>query len=118
MAVIERHISPDGALELRVDLVGGDWTIGFVGYRWHMHSDILIGYGRTAVPGPAVRVFVDEIIGSRRVIAVHRRDGVMFDVTVPDDFVDRPLKKTFGKYAPPGETFELRYWDGGEAGGS
>ena len=42
MAIVERHTSPDGLLELIVDRADdGDWTVGFDGFAWHTHGDIL-----------------------------------------------------------------------------
>jgi hypothetical protein len=41
MMAVERHTSPDRLIELVVIVPDGDWTIGFVGYPWHTHGDIL-----------------------------------------------------------------------------
>lgn len=99
-------------MELLVDSTGGAWTIGFDGYPWHTHEDILNAWGYGGPPEARARAFVDDILRSRRVIAVVRINGKVSDIIVPDDLVDRPLSKSFGKYAPPNETTELRYWNG------
>lgn len=97
---------------LLVDLTAGDWTIGFDGFAWHTHGDILDAWGYDGSPEACTRAFVHDILQSRRVIAVVRTDGKVSDIIVPDDLVDRPLAKSFGRYAPPNEVTEFRYWNG------
>src|SRR4051812_11842874 len=112
MAIIERHTSPDDSMVLLVDLTGGDWTIGFDGFAWHTHGDILDAWGYEGAPEARMRAFVDDIVQSRRVIALVRIDGNVREIRVPADLADRPLSKSFGKYAAPNETAEFRYWNG------
>lgn len=112
MATVERHTSPDGLIMLAVDSTAGDWTIGFEGYAWHTHGDILSAWGYQGSPGARTRAFVDDILESRRVIAIVRTDGKVTDISVPDDLMDRPLSGHFARYAPSNETIELRYWNG------
>lgn len=97
---------------LLVDRTHGDWTIGFDGFAWHTHGDILDAWGYDGSPEARTRAFVDDILQSRRVIAVVRTDGRVSDVIVPDDLVERPLMNSFGRYAPPNEVTEFRYWNG------
>jgi hypothetical protein len=117
MAIVEQHRSPDGLMMLLDDLTASDWTIGFDAYDWHTHGDILQAWGYDGTPEACARAFVDDILKSRRVIAVVRTDGKVSDIIVPDDHVDRPLSKSFAKYAPPNETTEFRYWNGQSAAG-
>jgi hypothetical protein len=112
MAIVERHTSPDGLMALLVDSTAGDWTIGFDGYAWHTHGDILNAWGYEGSPEARTHAFVEDILQSRRVIAIVRTDGKVSDIIVPDDLVDRPLSESFAKYAPPNETTEFRYWNG------
>src|SRR5438046_2688698 len=112
MAIVERHTSPDGLMVLLVHLTGGDWTIGFDGYAWHTHGDILNAWGYHGTPEARTRAFVDDILQSRRVIAVIRTDGMVSSIIIPDDYVDRPLSESFLKYAPANETTEFRFWNG------
>jgi hypothetical protein len=112
MAIVERHESPDRQLTLLVDVTDNDWTIGFDGFAWHTHGDILHAWGCDGPPEAATRQFVDEILASRREICVYRVDGRMSDASVPGLYDDRPLQTHFAKYAPPNETMEIRYWDG------
>ena len=75
MAIIERHKSADGLMELIVDLTDGDWTVGFEGYPWHTHGDILDAWGYEGPPEKKVRAFVTDVLDSKRVIVVTRIDG-------------------------------------------
>ena len=97
---------------LLVDSTDGDWTIGFEGFAWHTHGDILDAWGYDGSPEARTRAFVDDILQSRRAIAVVHMDGKVSDVVVPDDLVERPLMKSFGRYAATNEVTEFRYWNG------
>jgi hypothetical protein len=107
MSIVERHSSPDGLLQLVVDrAVDGDWSVGFDGFAWHTHGDLLtLKYGGS--PESAVRAFVDDVLESRRVIVISRVDGVIRAAWVADD----PLSDEM-KYAEPDETIEKRVWSG------
>jgi len=107
MSVVERYLSPDGLLQLIVDLADdGDWSVGFDGFAWHTHGDMLkFDYGGT--PESAVRSFVNEVLESRRVIVISHVDGAIHDAWTAGDV---PLDEM--KYAAPNETIELRYWNG------
>jgi len=39
----EEHVSPDRLLRLLVVREDGDITIGFAGYPWHTHGDVVAG---------------------------------------------------------------------------
>jgi hypothetical protein len=110
MSVVERHTTPDGQLTLIVDLTDGDFSIGFDGYSWHTHGDILQAWGCAGTPEDAVRIFVDDVISSRRPICVYRTNGSITDIAVPSDY-DDSLDEQFKSYAEPGETMELRHWN-------
>ena len=103
--LVEQHHSPDGLLTLKVGREDdGDVCIGFDGYSWHTHADILaslFGLGEDEV----VRQFVDDLLASRAIIAVARVGGEISDVWVADEPVP-------DKYKPDKETIEFRYWDG------
>ena len=81
----EEHTSPDGAFTFAVeDLGGGDVTIGFRGFPWHTHADILGSMaGHSEVE--AVRAYVDSVLGDEAVIAVLTVDDVVSDVWITDD---------------------------------
>jgi hypothetical protein len=103
--LVEQHRSTDGLLTLTVGREDdGDVSIGFDGYSWHTHADILAslsGLGKDE----AVRHFVDDLLGGRAIIAVARVGGEIRDVWVADEPVP-------DKYKPDDETIEFRYWDG------
>ena len=102
---IEEHRSDDGLLTLKVgrDDDGGV-CIGFDGYSWHTHGDILASL--TGLPeAEAVSQFVDQVIGGGAIIAVARVDGQIRDIWVADEPVP-------DKYKPDDETIEFRHWNG------
>ena len=107
MAIVERHTSHDRLLHLIVDRADdGDWAVGFDGFEWHTHGDLLTHeYGGSAEN--AVRSFVDDVLASRRVIVISRLDGKIRDVWVTDD---PSFDET--EYAYPNETIEKRLWSG------
>ena len=107
MPIVERHLSPDGLLQLIVDLADdGDWSVGFDGFQWHTHGDLLMwDYGGS--PESAVRAFVDDVLASRQVIVISRLDGAIHNAWMTAD----PLYDDM-KYADPNETIEKRFWNG------
>jgi len=112
MAIIERYTSPDALMELLVYSTAGDLTISFSGYNWHTHGNILNAWGYEGSPEASTRAFVEDILQSRRGIAVVRLDGKVSEIIVPDDLLDRPLCESFAKYTQPNEMTEFRYWNG------
>ena len=106
MSIVERYESFDRALRLVVDLTDDDWTIGFDGFAWHTHGNILEAWGYDGTPDAMVHAFVQDIIGSCKEICVYRINGQISDITVPDDYTDRPLAND--RYAPPNESMESR----------
>jgi hypothetical protein len=106
MAIVERHRSADGLLELIVDHTAGDWTIGFSGVPGHTHGDILAEL-EGGSPESATKAYVRDILDSKRVIVIHRVDGVIRDAWVADVPVADLVKPT-----SPTETIETRLWNG------
>src|SRR5262245_38166093 len=106
MAVRERYSSPDDAcLVLIVDDDDSDVAVGFEGFEWHTHGDLLVGsYGTTQKE--AVASFVHQILSDRLVIAVCSINGAVKDVRVTDD----PAAEH--RYAMAGEQILLRFWSG------
>ncbi|MGB7210707.1 MAG: hypothetical protein WBD27_18770 [Pyrinomonadaceae bacterium] len=111
--ILEEHISTDGLLSLCViKSEDADITIGFVGYPWHTHGDILGGTSETA----AIRSFVDSIINDETIIAFSLINGKVTDVFPtenPTDDLD-----SMRKYGAPDESMEFRYWSGKAIDGS
>ena len=103
--LIEEHRSPDGLLTFKVGRDdGGDYCLGFDGYSWHTHADILASLSGLG-EAEATRQFVDDLVGGRAIIAIARVGGKIRDVWV----ADAPVA---GKYKPDDETIEFRFWDG------
>jgi hypothetical protein len=106
MDVVEEHHSPDGFLRLLVTRDdGGDVAIGFDGYTWHTHGDILAAL--SGLPEEdAIRLYVDSILGDEQIIGVLRMGGKVQDVWVIDNlggiFQDLLLE----------ESQEFRRWSG------
>ena len=103
---VSRHVSPDGLLTFVVATdEAGDVTLGFEGYPWHTHADILAALSGTA-PEVAVKRFVAALLGNKAVIAVVTVAGRIGDVWVSDDPPEADTHKL------PDEVIELRLWDG------
>lgn len=112
MEIPERHTSPDDSMVLIVESVDNDFTIGFEGFSWHTHGDILDAWGYQGSPETRTQSFINDVLESRRAIAIVKVDGIVCDICIPEDLFDRPLSTYFNKYAPPNETTEFRYWNG------
>ena len=106
MSLLEEHRTPDGLFRLIVDRdEDGDLALGFDGYAWHTHGDLLAAASGLSEQA-AVRQFVDALLSGQSVIAVSRVGGEVRDVGVAEP----PYEAD--QYAPPEETIEFRRWDG------
>ena len=103
---MEEYVSPDGQLRFRVVTgTDGDVTLGFDGFPWHTHADILAA--TSGLPAAvAIRRFVSDLIGGVSVIVLLSVGGELQDVWVSDD----PVRGAV--YPQPGESVVLQYWDG------
>lgn len=105
LQIIEEHHTPDGLLTFLVKRCNdGDVCLGFDGFAWHTHAEILVWKSGLS-EDEAVRKFVDDLVGSHAIIAIARvgvriRDVWVSDIATPD------------KYKPDDEIIEFRYWDG------
>ena len=106
MRIVEEHQTPDGLLTFLVWEEQGDTTLGFRGYQWHTHADILSECN--GLPADvAIRRFVDALVRGEAVIQIVRVDGVIRDAAVLEADGSR-----IDKYKPDNETHEFRHWDG------
>ena len=97
-------MSDDGLLKLIVCREDdGDTAIGFEGFDWHTHTDLLASSWGLSEPD-ALRRFVDEVLDDRAIIAVSRARGEVRDVWITDD-PDSDLR-----YKTADETIEFRHW--------
>jgi len=109
--VREEYVSRDGLLRFVVEREGDEITLGFDGYPWHTHGDVLVGCyalaGRDGLtPEQATRLFVSELTESRAVVAVLRVQRAIRDVWVTDDPAAAELQ-----HRRPGEELAFRRWD-------
>jgi hypothetical protein len=105
MNLVAEHISPDGTFRFIIRRDDEDLSLGFSGYVWHTHADLLAE--ASGAPEPvAVARFVEDLINDRTVIAVSRVGGVIRDAWVTDD----PISEL--RYKPEEEDIEFRYWSG------
>ncbi len=105
MSETQQYQSPDGLLRLFVDREDDDTMVGFEGFQWHTHADLLTpAYGPTE--DEAVANFVRDILGDRIVIVVARIACEVKEISVTDE----PANEW--KYVPDGQIIELRYWHG------
>jgi hypothetical protein len=106
MSNTREYFSPDGTLRLLVVTEDdGDVALGFAGFAWHTHADLL-AWETSLTEAEAVERFVQDVLDNRAVIAVSRIGGKVRNVWVTDDLTSESCD------LPPGETVELRYWDG------
>ena len=102
-------VSPDGALRLLVHKDEGDFSIGFEGYEWHTHGDLLVKDGETQEE--AVGNFIQEVLLGEWLIVIERKGGAIRDVRV--DFPPgSPLYSdpAADPYREADESFEERRW--------
>ena len=105
--IINRFESPDGELVLIEEKEGEDLMLGFEGYPWHIHSDMLIPvYGTT--PEEVIRHFRDSILSDKEVIEIRKEGEKVIDIFVNSN----PEQED--KHQPKEETKLLRYWSGKE----
>lgn len=104
--IIEHHLSPDGFLKLIVCAEpSGDISVGFDGFSWHTHGDVLASTSGLT-QDQALRRFVDDIVCGRTIIAVSRLEGEVRDVWPTED-PERELR-----HVQADEMIEFRCWDG------
>ena len=85
MEIIEEHHSTDRLLRLIVTrYASGDVSIGFDGYGWHTHGDML-ALIYNLPEEEAIRFYVDEIIGDETIIVIARDEGKIRDIWPTDD---------------------------------
>lgn len=99
------YVSPDGLLRFIIEREDDDVTLGFGGYGWHTHGDVLAG-AMGVSEEEAVALFVEDLLEDRAVIAVSRIGGVIQDVSVTDD----PASEL--RYKADEEEIDFRYWSG------
>ena len=105
MNIIGEYVSPDDRLRFVVEQDGQDIALGFEGFSWHTHADMLASAFGTS-EAPAIDQFVDDLLGDRCIIAVSRIGGTIRDVWITTD------PRSDLRYASDDEVLEFRYWSG------
>jgi len=68
MTILEQYVTTDGLLRFIVVSDEGDLSIGFDGFGWHTHADILAS--TSGLPEDvAVRQFVDALLKNQSILA-------------------------------------------------
>jgi hypothetical protein len=101
------YVSPDGRLHLSVLREDdGDTIVGFEGFPWHTHGDLLLGtYGDNEAA--AIENFVNDLTSDRLAIAIISNNGKITDIQVT---VDPALES---QNLAEGEAVEIRHWSAG-----
>jgi hypothetical protein len=116
------YTSPDGTLRFLVRSANSDISMGFEGFPWHTHGDVLAAvsvglpvssFWSSCSPESAaesiaknVEQFVADLLAGKLIIAVRRASGAIQDVWITDDLTNDL------RFCPPEETIEFRRWDG------
>jgi hypothetical protein len=84
MQIIEEHRSPDGLLRFIVCRdKDGDISLGFDGFTWHTHADILAELSGMS-EDVALRNYVDALLNDQAIIAIARVAGKIQDIWIAD----------------------------------
>ena len=99
------YVSPDNQLRFVVDHDEQDVSLGFEGFPWHTHANVLASeFG--ASKEHAVKRFVNDLLSDHCIIVVSRTGGTICDVWITAD----PLSDL--RYKSDDEVLEFRYWSG------
>jgi len=105
MNIIREYVSPDDRLRFVVEQDGQDIALGFKGFPWHTHADMLASTWGTS-EALAVDLFVDDLLSDRCMIAILRTGGTIRDVWITAD------PRSDLRYGSDDEVLEFRYWSG------
>ena len=104
----ETYRTPDGALTLLVQYDSDGIAIGFDGFAWHTHAEIIAELRHETDEEQALRHYLDDLFNDRLRIVVLKNNGTVQDVWIPD-LQDGPDST---KYLEPEESLESRCWGG------
>jgi|ERR671916_2069596 hypothetical protein len=99
------YVSPDDLLRFVVERDEQDITLGFEGFPWHTHADMLAAACGTS-EALAVDRFVGDLLSDRCIIVVSRTGGTIRDVWITTD------PRSDLRYGSDDEVLEFRYWSG------
>jgi hypothetical protein len=107
MKPTREYVSPDNQLRFVVDDDEQDISLGFEGFPWHTHADVLASTFGTSEE-LAVNRFVSDLLNDRCIIVVSRIGGTIRDVWITAD------PQSDLRYKSDDEVLEFRYWSGGQ----
>jgi len=107
MKPTRQYVSPDNQLRFVVDHDEQDVRLGFEGFPWHTHADVLTSEFGTSEE-LAVKRFVRDLLSDRSILAVSRVGGTMREVWITAD------PQSDLHYKSDDEILEFRYWSGGQ----
>ena len=107
MKPTREYVSPDDQLRFVVDHDEQDVRLGFEGFPWHTHADVLASEFGTSEE-LAVNRFVRDLLSDRSILVVSRIGGTIRDVWITAD------PQSDLRYKSDDEVLEFRYWSGGQ----
>jgi hypothetical protein len=103
--IIRAYVTTDGRFRFVVGHDDKDVSLGFEGFPWHTHADVLASaFGMSEER--AVNRFVSDLLSDRCVIAVSRIGGTVRDVWITTD------PQTDLRHKSDCEHLEFQYWSG------
>src|SRR5919107_4353406 len=102
MKPTREYVSPDNQLRFVVVHDEQDVSLGFEGFPWHTHADVLASEFGTSEE-LAVDRFVRDLLSDRSIIAVSRIGGTIRDVWITED------PQSDLRYNSYNEILEFRY---------
>ena len=104
---IREYVSPDNQLRFIVVHDEQDISLGFEGFPWHTHADLLASiFGISEEL--AVNRYVSDLLNDRCIIVVSWIGGRIHDIWITAD----PTADL--RYKPKDEILEFRYWSGAQ----
>ena len=107
MRVIREYVSPDNQLRFVIGHDEQDVRLGFEGFSWHTHADVLASEFGTSEE-LAVSRFVSDLLSDRCIIVVSRIGARIRDVWITAD------PQSDLRHKPDDEILEFRYWSGAQ----
>ena len=105
MKATREYLSPDSQLRFVVCHDEQDVSLGFEGFQWHTHADVLASEFGTSEE-LAVNRFVRDLLSDRSILVVSRIGGTIRDVWITAD------PQSDLRYKSDDEVLEFRYWSG------
>ena len=84
MKPTREYVSPDNQLRFVVEQDEQDVSLGFEGFPWHTHADVLASQFGTSEK-LAVDRFVRDLLSDHSILAVSRIGGTISDVWITAD---------------------------------